>query len=67
MIYLSSTCNKYFTYDSLINSNAMTPFRSNLDRFYSSKHINNYDIKILTDIYFSDHFPILLIYKNIDL
>ena len=52
-----------FTYDSLLNPNAQPPFRSNLDRFYVTNPTMKYDVTILTDVNFSDHFPILLSFE----
>jgi exonuclease III len=57
--YLNYENNFLFTYDSKFNDNAIPPYRSNLDRFYTN--INRpYDIKIINNILISDHFPILL-------
>ena len=59
--YLQKNDNKdVFTFDSKINRNAMPPFRSNLDRFYTNINIKNYELKILTNYISSDHFPLFL-------
>ena len=51
-----------FTYDSLLNPNASKPFRTNLDRFYTSHNVTSHNstLDILVDVTFSDHFPIVL-------
>lgn len=49
-----------YTYDSLINPNAIKPYRSNLDRFYSNFN-TKYKITIYTEFDNpSDHYPIIL-------
>ena len=61
--YLQKNDNKdVFTFDSKINRNAMPPFRSNLDRFYTNINIKNYELKILTNYISSDHFPLCLLF-----
>ena len=55
--------NDIYTYDSLYNVNAISPYRSNLDRFFYKKTSSNnniYTCKILNNITLSDHYPILL-------
>ena len=67
MLYLAPTNNKYFTWDSLYNKNASPPFRSNLDRFYVSPlNLSGcaYNVAILTNVDFSDHYPIMLTMAN---
>ena len=62
--YLQKNDNKdVFTFDSKINRNAMPPFRSNLDRFYTNINIKNYELKILTNYISSDHFPLFLSFQ----
>ena len=62
--YLQKNDNKdVFTFDSKINRNAMPPFRSNLDRFYTNINIKNYELKILTNYISSDHFPLCLSFQ----
>jgi endonuclease/exonuclease/phosphatase family metal-dependent hydrolase len=62
--YLQNNDNKdVFTFDSKINRNAMPPFRSNLDRFYTNINIKNYELKILTNYISSDHFPLFLSFQ----
>jgi endonuclease/exonuclease/phosphatase family metal-dependent hydrolase len=59
LYYEMPNCSDIYTFDSDINKNAMPPFRSNLDRFYTNIS-NNKKVDILTDFNISDHFPILL-------
>ena len=62
--YLKKNDNKdIFTFDSKLNRNAMPPFRSNLDRFYTNINIKNYELKILTNYISSDHFPLFLSFQ----
>jgi len=51
--------NDLFTYDSKINKEAIPPFRSNLDRFYTNMDEGSYKAKIIP-CDGSDHYPILL-------
>lgn len=51
--------NDLFTYDSKINKEAIPPFRSNLDRFYTNIDEGSYKAKIIP-CDGSDHYPILL-------
>jgi len=57
--YLEPINKNMYTYDSLYNRNAVYPFRTNLDRFYTNIG-NRYQITILTGIKTSDHFPVVL-------
>ena len=57
--YLMPKTEDVFSYDSLLNREAIPPFRSNLDRFYSNNE-KVYEIRILKDVLLSDHFPLLL-------
>ena len=59
LTYIDPALKTVFTYDSQLNNNAQTPFRSNLDRFYTNKSIDS-KVDILINITFSDHFPIIL-------
>lgn len=52
-----------FSYDSKLNPEAIYPFRTNLDRFYSIGHVpSKFYSTILSDITVSDHFPVYFEY-----
>ena len=58
--YIEPTAKGVYTFDSLLNPNATPPFRSNLDRFYTNKVVDDACVDILTNVTFSDHFPIMM-------
>jgi endonuclease/exonuclease/phosphatase family metal-dependent hydrolase len=66
--YLEPSDISIFSYDSAYNENAIKPYRTMLDRFYSNVEIPSYLTRVLsqTKTTVSDHFPLLLLIRESD-
>ena len=68
VFYLEPTDSSVFSYDSAHNENAIKPYRTMLDRFYSNVRMDtdSYSTQVISSIFWSDHFPLLLIIRERD-
>ena len=64
--YLEPSDISIYSYDSTYNENAIKPYRTMLDRFYSNAEIPSYLTRVLTHTTVSDHFPLLLLIRESD-